>query len=102
MKAKYISYQDTHSFSKLVLDYVNDDEFLKSFYSFRPDIDGLKKSVDSRDFKGNRAELVEVLNQQYQNVKTNKGRKQSLAIFIFFIYCLILSLNSSGIVDVAF
>ncbi|MFA6275549.1 MAG: bacillithiol biosynthesis cysteine-adding enzyme BshC [Pedobacter sp.] len=73
MKAKYISYQDTHSFSKLVLDYVNDDEFLKPFYSFRPDMDGLKKAVDARNFKGNRAELVEVLSQQYQNVKTNKS-----------------------------
>jgi bacillithiol biosynthesis cysteine-adding enzyme BshC len=73
MKAKYISYQDTHSFSKLVLDYVDDDSFLKPFYSFRPDMDGLKKAIDSRNFKGNRTELVEVLTQQYQNVKTNRS-----------------------------
>ncbi len=73
MKAKYLSYHDTHSFSKLVLDYVNDEPFLKSFYSYRPDLDGLKKAFQSRDFKGNRAELVEVLTRQYQNVKTNKA-----------------------------
>ncbi|WP_379088751.1 bacillithiol biosynthesis cysteine-adding enzyme BshC [Pedobacter sp. UC225_65] len=78
MKAKYISYQDTHSFSKLVLDYVNDDEFLQSFYSFRPDLDGLKKAVDARNFKGNRAELVEVLTQQYQDIKTNKSVKHNI------------------------
>ncbi|RYG08966.1 MAG: bacillithiol biosynthesis BshC, partial [Chitinophagaceae bacterium] len=60
MKAKYISYQETHSFSKLVLDYVNDDPFLKPFYSYRPDLDGLKQAFESRNFKGNRAELVEV------------------------------------------
>jgi len=80
MKAKYISYQDTHSFSKLVLDYVNDEEFLKPFYSFRPDMDGLKKAVDARNFKGNRAELVEVLNQQYQNVKTNKSVNHNISL----------------------
>lgn len=80
MKAKYISYQDTHSFSKLVLDYVNDDASLKSFYSFRPDMDGLKKAVDARNFKGNRDELVEVLNQQYQNVKTNKSVKHNISL----------------------
>lgn len=73
MKAKYISYQDTHSFSKLVLDYVNDAEVLRPFYSFRPDIEGLKKAVDNRNFKGNRTELVEVLFQQYENIKTNKS-----------------------------
>lgn len=80
MKAKYISYQDTHSFSKLVLDYVNDDEFLQSFYSFRPDLDGLKKAIDARNFKGNRAELVEVLTQQYQHIKTNKSVKHNIAL----------------------
>ena len=78
MKAKYISYQDTHSFSKLVLDYVNDEEFLKSFYSFRPDMDGLKQAVDARNFKGDRSVLVEVLNDQYQHVKTNKSVKHNI------------------------
>ncbi|MEJ5994527.1 bacillithiol biosynthesis cysteine-adding enzyme BshC [Pedobacter sp. Du54] len=73
MKAKYISYQETHSFSKLVLDYVNDEPFLKSFYSHRPDLEGLKQAFESRNFTGNRAELVEVLTKQYQHIKTNKA-----------------------------
>lgn len=68
MKAKYISYQETHSFSKLVLDYVNDDPFLKSFYSHRPDLKGLKQAFETRNFQGNRAELVEVLTRQYQHI----------------------------------
>jgi bacillithiol biosynthesis cysteine-adding enzyme BshC len=80
MKAKYISYQDTHSFSKLVLDYVNDDEFLKPFYSFRPDMDGLKKAVEARNFKGNRAELVDVLKAQYLHVKTNKSVTRNIEL----------------------
>ena len=43
MKAKYISYQDTHAFSKLVLDYVNDAPLLKELYSI---IIGMKKSEE--------------------------------------------------------
>lgn len=80
MKAKYISYQDTHSFSKLVLDYVNDEAFLRPFYHFRPDIKGLKQAVDSRNFKGNRKVLVDVLSQQYQNINTNQAVKQNIAL----------------------
>ena len=73
MKAKYISYQETHSFSKLVLDYVNDEPFLQSFYSYRPDLSGLKKAFEARNFQGNRNELVDVLTHQYQQIKTNKA-----------------------------
>lgn len=80
MKAKYISYQDTHSFSKLVLDYVNDDVFLQPFYSFRPDMDGLKKAIDQRNFKGNRVELVEVLKSQYQHINTNKSVTRNIEL----------------------
>ncbi len=80
MKAKYISYQETHSFSKLVLDYVNDEPFLKSFYSFRPDLAGLKEAFESRNFQGNREELVEVLTNQYQNIKTNKAVSHNISI----------------------
>jgi len=80
MKAKYISYQETHSFSKLVLDYVNDEPFLQSFYSYRPDLEGLKKAFEARNFQGNREELVEVLTRQYQNIKTNKAVSNNIRL----------------------
>lgn len=80
MKAKYISYQETNAFSKLVLDYVNDDQFLKSFYSFRPDLAGLEQAIAARSFKGNRTELVEVLKRQYQNVKTNQSVSHNISL----------------------
>jgi bacillithiol biosynthesis cysteine-adding enzyme BshC len=73
MKAKYISYQDTHSFSKLVLDYVNDEEFLKSFYSYRPDLEGLKHAVDNHQFVGDRKVLVDALKNQYSGIDTHKA-----------------------------
>lgn len=73
MKAKYISYQDTHSFSKLVLDYVNDVDLLKSFYSYRPDLDGLKKAVESHHFVGDRKVLVDTLKKQYEAIQVNQA-----------------------------
>lgn len=80
MKAKYISYRETHSFSKLVLDYVNDEPFLKSFYNYRPDLAGLKQAFESRNFQGNRAELVEVLINQYQHINTNKAVSNNIRL----------------------
>lgn len=122
MKAKYISYQDTHSFSKLVLDYVNDEPFLKSFYSFRPDLAGLKQAVDNRNYKGNRAELVEVLNRQYQNIKTNKSVQHNISLLtrantftvttghqlnlftgpLYFIYKIVTTINLALELKIAF
>jgi bacillithiol biosynthesis cysteine-adding enzyme BshC len=80
MKAKYISYQETHAFSKLVLDYVNDNPFLKPFYSFRPDLAGLKQAFEARNFQGNRKELVDVLTAQYQLTKTNSAVKHNISL----------------------
>ncbi|RZL69532.1 MAG: bacillithiol biosynthesis BshC, partial [Pedobacter sp.] len=82
MKAKYISYQDTHSFSKLVLDYVNDVDFLKSFYSYRPDINGLKEAVDAHNFLGERSVLVSALKQQYKNIKVNKAVSHNIELLL--------------------
>jgi bacillithiol biosynthesis cysteine-adding enzyme BshC len=73
MKAKYISYQETASFSNLVLDYINDKEYLKPFYSYRPDMDGLAQAINNRNFNGDRNTLVQVLKNQYQNLKPNKS-----------------------------
>lgn len=82
MKAKYISYQDTHSFSKLVLDYVNDVEFLKSFYSYRPDLNGLKQAIDQRNFSGSRAVLVDALRQQYANIEVSKAVSHQIELLL--------------------
>lgn len=73
MKAKYILYDQTHSFSKLVLDYVNGFEPLKPFYNFTPDISGLAKAIENRNFQGNRQILVDVLKQQYLHIKPSQA-----------------------------
>ncbi|MFC3562286.1 bacillithiol biosynthesis cysteine-adding enzyme BshC [Pedobacter jamesrossensis] len=80
MQAKYISYQETGSFSKLVLDYINNEEQLKAFYSYRPDMDGLAEALEKRHFLGNRQTLVEVLKNQYQRLTPNKSVTKNIEL----------------------
>ncbi|HEU4903013.1 MAG TPA: bacillithiol biosynthesis BshC, partial [Flavisolibacter sp.] len=64
--AQHIPYNQTNSFSKLVLDYLANAEGLRPFYSFRPDTDGMKKIIaERRSYRTNRSLLVQVLNEQY-------------------------------------
>ena len=80
MKAKYISYQETDAFSKLVLDYVNDKPSLKPFYSFRPDLEGLKAAFSQRRFKGDRNQLVDVLKQQYASLRPHQAVQHHIGL----------------------
>ena len=55
-----IPYRATNSFSKLVLDYLDNDAALQPFYNFAPTIEGLKKAVEQRKFSPvNRQLLVD-------------------------------------------
>ncbi|WP_316734565.1 bacillithiol biosynthesis cysteine-adding enzyme BshC [Pedobacter aquatilis] len=80
MQAKYISYQETGSFSKLVLDYINNEEQLKAFYSYRPDMEGLSEAISKRNFLGDRNTLVEVLKNQYQQLNPNKSVTKNIEL----------------------
>jgi len=80
MQAKYISYQETGSFSKLVLDYINNEESLRPFYSYRPDMDGLAEAIANRHFQGNRNTLVEVLKKQYEHLVPNKSVTKNIEL----------------------
>ena len=80
MQAKYISYQETGSFSKLVLDYINNEEQLKAFYSYRPDMAGLAEALEKRHFIGDRNTLVEGLKNQYQHLTPNKSVSKNIEL----------------------
>lgn len=80
MQAKYISYQETGSFSKLVLDYINNEEQLKPFYDYRPDMAGLAEAMDRRNFTGDRKTLVNVLKSQYQGITPNKSVTKNIEL----------------------
>ena len=65
-----ISYRDTNSFSKLVLDYLDGADQLKDFYTYSTDIEGLKKAVEDREkYPVNRPVLVTQLKEQYKKIE---------------------------------
>ncbi len=77
--ADKIAYDQTGSFSKIVLDYLADAPALKSFYNYRPDLDGIKKAVQTRkDFPVNRQLLSDALQQQYAAVGTSAKLKANI------------------------
>ena len=69
MQAKYISYQQTHSFSSVVLDYIDGKDNLESFYKYSPTIEGFEQAVKDRKFSGDRNLLVQTLQKQYQHLQ---------------------------------
>ena len=72
-KAKYISYRQTGSFSKIVTDYLDNHSSLQKFYNHPPSIDGIRKTIAARkDHQTNRALLVSELHKQYKTAQSNE------------------------------
>ncbi|TDS14933.1 bacillithiol biosynthesis cysteine-adding enzyme BshC [Sphingobacterium paludis] len=65
MKATYIDYSDTASFSDTLLAYLSNDEQLKPFYGERPDFEGFRAQIDRRQDFPHRELLVAQLKEQY-------------------------------------
>jgi bacillithiol biosynthesis cysteine-adding enzyme BshC len=64
--ADLLKYKQTGAFSKLVLDYLDDAEALRSFYVYRPTFSGIKDAIEARkQFTTSRSVLVEHLKKQY-------------------------------------
>ncbi|SKB86350.1 bacillithiol biosynthesis cysteine-adding enzyme BshC [Daejeonella lutea] len=68
MKANYIDYSETKSFSPAIIRYLENDPQLKSFVNFSADIDGFRKFIETKNNKSDREVLVEVLKEQYENL----------------------------------
>lgn len=68
MKASHIPIKDTNYFSDIIIDYVNRDEHLKSFYGFEASIEGFKQQIESKSYsKDQRQNLCTALANQYKN-----------------------------------
>lgn len=65
MKATYIDYKDTNSFSKTLLAYLAADEGLKEFYGNAPNFDGFADQMKRKSSFANRQLLVSSLKDQY-------------------------------------
>jgi len=68
MKASYIDYSDTQSFSKTLLAYLSKEEELKEFYGNFPDLPGFEAQIRQKKDFDNRDLLVKELRKQYQAV----------------------------------
>lgn len=65
MKATYIDYKDTNSFSKTLLAYIDGNEELKSYYGNTPDFNGFEKQIGLKSSFSYRKVLTDSLIHQY-------------------------------------
>lgn len=65
MKATYIEYKDTNSFSKTLLGYLASEEGLADFYGNAPDMEGFADQIRQRQSFAHRKVLTEALVAQY-------------------------------------
>jgi bacillithiol synthase len=64
--ASRIPYRQAATFSKIVTDYIDQADALKSFYKYPPSLNGIQKAIEERkDFSTNRDVLVTELKKQY-------------------------------------
>lgn len=68
MKATYIEYKDTNSFSKTLLGYLAGDDSLAPFYGNKPDMEGFAEQIRLKKSFANRKVLVESLRMQYKGL----------------------------------
>src|SRR5690606_30854815 len=68
MKATYIDYRDTNSFSKTLLAYLDNDPELSPFAGNRPDLNGFADQIREKTPGCDREVLVAQLRQQYDKL----------------------------------
>ncbi len=69
MISQKIAINKVPGFSKLLLDYLESKPILASFYNQKPNIEGLKKAIENRNFsKENRIVLNKEIAEQYQKL----------------------------------
>jgi bacillithiol synthase len=77
MKATYIDYSETNSFSPAVIRYIDQDPKLAPFISYQPNIEGFRKLLQEKKVLADRQTLVKVLEQQYAGVLTPKDQSST-------------------------
>ena len=75
-----ISYQQTNSFTKLVVDYLNQKEELHSFFNFDNNFEGIQKAIEQRNFSENtRHTLVKYFQKTY-SLKASKKQLEYIKL----------------------
>ena len=69
MKATYIDYSETRSFSEGLIRYLANDPDLAPFSSERADIEGFRNLINRKKTLADRKILVEALSEQYSKIR---------------------------------
>lgn len=84
MEADCITYQETRFFSKIIVDYLNQEEKLSNLYHHFPNIENFEKQLTEKDanfhaiFNSKRVILVSSLQKQYSNIQISEATKQNI------------------------
>ena len=71
MKATYIDYKETNSFSPSLIRYLEHDPQLEPFISYPPTLNGFEKLLKNKKTLADRKILIEVLKEQYASILSN-------------------------------
>lgn len=79
----HIPYQQTGYFSNLVTEYLNEGEDLLPFYTHKPNLEGIKSAIKSREyFKVDRKLLVNELQRGYEGVSLSNKLKENIDLLL--------------------
>lgn len=77
--ARQIPYRQTNAFSRIVIDYLNGDSYLKGFYAQPASIEGVAQTIKQKEKQQvDRQTLVEVLKEQYQGTNPSSGVEKNI------------------------
>ncbi len=81
--AQYILYHSTGKFSQTVIDYLNQNEELRSFYEHTTDIEGIKKAIEQKQKHPiNRTLLAAQLHEQYRTKNQADAVQQNIDLLL--------------------
>ena len=81
MRTETIPLDETDCFSSFFIDYINEKEALKPFYSSFPSVKNFKSAITNSNFPAtNRKVLVEVLQEQYKDLSTDTAVTQNIQL----------------------
>ena len=81
MHKETIPFKNTHFFSSLICDYLDEKENISPFYNEFPRLENFEKQISQKKKAFNHSSreiLVNVLNQQYQNIEISEETKQNI------------------------
>lgn len=79
MQSSRISYQNTNKFSKLIIDYLKNEEKLQPFFNHYPTLENFSKQIEEkRNHLINRDLLVSTLYHQNQKISLSKETKNNI------------------------